>query len=87
MQHKSFYNCSFLNLRPSLTSLAHHGTASRHAVQALYERTHDPELEPLRGYFYDKASKAEPAKPQPTYALTGPEDIRYLANGFTCSAA
>ena len=67
--------------------MARHGTASRHAVQALYERSHDPELEHLLSFFYDKVSKFETTEPQPTYALGGAKGMRYLANGFTCLAA
>ena len=76
------------NLRKALLlTLARHGTASRHAVQALYDRNHDPELHHLLSFFYDKFSKVETTEPQPTYALTGVKDMRYLANGFTCLAS
>ena len=73
------------NLRKALLlALARHGTASHHAVQPLYERSHDPELQYLLGFFYDTVSKVETTGPQPTYALSGAKDMRYLANGFTC---
>ena len=76
------------NLRKALLlTLARHGTASRHAVQRLYERSHDPDLEPLLSFFYDKVSKVEAVGPQPTYAIAGGKDMRYLANGFTCLAS
>ena len=55
-------------------------------MQALYERSHDPELEHLLSFFYDRVSHVETFEPQPTYALTGGKDMRYLANGFTCLA-
>ena len=67
------------NLRTALLlTLARHGTASRHAVQALYERSHDPQLEHLLCFFYDKMSKVEAAEPQATYALAGVKGIRFL---------
>jgi ribonucleoside-diphosphate reductase alpha chain len=70
-------------LRRSLL-LAHSrtGTITRRAATAVLERTQSAELENLLGYFYDVVASKELIDDQPTFDLSVPDNVTYVANGF-----
>ena len=68
--------------RTMLASLAKHGMVSRRSALQLWERTGDPELAHLLGYFYDRVQSAELGEEQLTYDLSVPDNVTYIANGF-----
>ncbi len=71
------------NLRKTmLLHLSRTGTVSRRSALALLERTPSPELENLLGYFYDTVESAELLEDQPTFDLSVPDNVTYVANGF-----
>jgi ribonucleoside-diphosphate reductase alpha chain len=71
------------NLRKTmLLSLSRTGTVSRRAATTLLERTPSPELENLLGYFYDSVASTELMEDQPTFDLSVPDNVTYVANGF-----
>ena len=49
---------------------------------ALLERTADPELEHLLGFYYDTVATVEMLDDQPTYDISVPDNVTYVANGF-----
>ena len=55
---------------------------SRRAARELYERTSDPELGQLLGFFYDTVDSAELGREELTYDLSVPANVTYIANGF-----
>jgi ribonucleoside-diphosphate reductase alpha chain len=65
-----------------LMSLARRGDVSRRAAAALLERTADPDLEHLLGFFYDTVASRELLNDQPTFDLSVPDNVTYVANGF-----
>ncbi len=65
-----------------LMSLARTGAVSRRSATALLERTSSVELEQLLGYFYDEVASAELLDDQPTFDLSVPDNVTYVANGF-----
>ena len=65
-----------------LMSLARTGTVSRRSATALLERTPSVELEQLLGYFYDAVDSTELLEDQPTFDLSVPDNVTYVANGF-----
>ncbi len=65
-----------------LMSLARNGTVSRRSATALAERSASDELEQLLGYFYDKIATTELLEDQPTFDLSVPDNVTYVANGF-----
>ena len=68
--------------RALLLSLGRHGLVSRRGAEQLYARTGDAELGHLLGFFYDRVSSAELGDEQPTYDLSVPANVTYIANGF-----
>ncbi len=80
------------NLRKTLlTQLARSGSVSRRSATALLERgsesAHDEphaavELEQLLGYFYDTVTGTELLEEQPTFDLSVPDNVTYVADGF-----
>ena len=50
--------------------------------QAGVERTSDPELAQLQGFFYDTVESAELGEEELTYDLSVPANVTYIANGF-----
>jgi intein/homing endonuclease len=68
--------------RTMLGALARHGMVSRRSAGDLYNRTGDPELGHLLGYFYDRVSAAELGEEQYTFDLSVPDNVTYVANGF-----
>ena len=70
-------------LRKSLLmQLARAGAVSRRSATVLMERQPSPELEQLLGYFYDEVASAELLDDQPTFDLSVPDNVTYVANGF-----
>ncbi len=65
-----------------LMALARRGDVSRRSATALLERTADPELEHLLGFFYDSVATVETLDDQPTYDISVPDNVTYVANGF-----
>jgi ribonucleoside-diphosphate reductase alpha chain len=71
------------NLRKAmLLDMSRTGTISRGAATTLLERTSSPELETLLGYFYDTVASSELLEDQPTFDLSVPDNVTYVANGF-----
>jgi ribonucleoside-diphosphate reductase alpha chain len=65
-----------------LMQLARRGAVSRRSATALLERESSPELEQLLGYFYDEVSSSDLQEDQPTFDLSVPDNVTYVANGF-----
>ena len=65
-----------------LMSIARKGTVSRRSATTLLERTSSIELEQLLGYFYDEVATTELLEDQPTFDLSVPDNVTYVANGF-----
>ncbi len=55
---------------------------SRRAATALLERTDSPELEHALGFYYDTVASVETLDDQPTYDVSVPDNVTYVANGF-----
>ncbi len=58
------------------------GRVSRSTVTELHQRTADPELAHLLGFFYDRVASAELGDEELTYDLSVPDNVTYVANGF-----
>src|SRR5207247_5495595 len=65
-----------------LMSLARRGDVSRRSATALLERTPDPELEHALGFYYDTVATVEMLDDQPTFDISVPDNVTYVANGF-----
>jgi ribonucleoside-diphosphate reductase alpha chain len=65
-----------------LLSLSRTGMVSRRSATALLERAPSIELEQLLGFFYDEVATTELLDDQPTFDLSVPENVTYVANGF-----
>jgi ribonucleoside-diphosphate reductase alpha chain len=65
-----------------LGHLARTGTVSRRSATALLERAPSLELENVLGYFYDTVVRCELQEDQPTFDLSVPDNVTYVANGF-----
>ncbi|MCS7007623.1 MAG: hypothetical protein NZL88_08745, partial [Gaiellaceae bacterium] len=65
-----------------LMSLARPGDVSRRSATALLERTADSTLEHLLGFYYDTVATVETLDDQPTYDISVPDTVTYVANGF-----
>jgi ribonucleoside-diphosphate reductase alpha chain len=65
-----------------LMALARRGDVSRRSATTLVERTADPELEQLLGFYYDDVASIEVLDDQPTFDLSVPDNVTYVANGF-----
>jgi ribonucleoside-diphosphate reductase alpha chain len=73
------------NDRTRRTLLLEHsrtGTVSRRAATAAVDRSANAELENLLGYFYDTVASRELLEDQPTFDLSVPDNVTYVANGF-----
>ncbi|HEU5211805.1 MAG TPA: LAGLIDADG family homing endonuclease, partial [Gaiellaceae bacterium] len=68
--------------RTMLMALARRGDVSRRSATQLLERTADPELARLLGFYYDEVATVEMLDDQPTYDISVPENVTYVANGF-----
>ena len=65
-----------------LMSLSRRGDLSRRSASALLERTESEELEHLLGFYYDTVATVETLDDQPTYDISVPDNVTYVANGF-----
>jgi ribonucleoside-diphosphate reductase alpha chain len=65
-----------------LLSLSRTGTVSRRSATTLLERAPSEELERLLGYFFDTVEETELLEDQPTFDLSVPDNVTYVANGF-----
>ena len=65
-----------------LLHLSRTGTVSRRSANLLLERAANHELEKLLGYFYDSVATTELQEDQPTFDLSVPDNVTYVANGF-----
>ncbi|MBI4137769.1 MAG: adenosylcobalamin-dependent ribonucleoside-diphosphate reductase [Candidatus Sungbacteria bacterium] len=65
-----------------MLSLRRHGAISRHQIEYLREQTEDQYLSHALGFFYDKIASNEDGGEQPTYDLSVPSNVTYIANGF-----
>ena len=65
-----------------LLSASRTGTVSRRSATAALERNPSPELEALLGYFYDTVESTQLLEDQPTFDLSVPDNVTYVANGF-----
>jgi ribonucleoside-diphosphate reductase alpha chain len=63
-------------------ALSRRGDVSRRSATALLERTESPELEHLLDFFYDEVAEIEVLDDQPTFDLSVPDNVTYVANGF-----
>jgi ribonucleoside-diphosphate reductase alpha chain len=68
--------------KTTLLSMVRTGAVSRRSATALLERTPSVELGQLLGYFYDEVTTTELLEDQPTFDLSVPENVTYVANGF-----
>ena len=66
----------------ALRSLRKHGGVARRMAQELYEETGDPRLGFALGYVYERVAANEDGGVQPTYDLSVPANVTYVANGF-----
>jgi ribonucleoside-diphosphate reductase alpha chain len=58
------------------------GAVPRRTAEELFERTGDPELAHLLGFFYDVVSSSGLGEDEMTYDLSVPSNVTYIANGF-----
>ena len=69
-------------LAPVNDSLSRTGMVSRGSATALPEQAPSAELEHLLGYFYDVVAETKLLDDQPTFDLSVPDNVTYVANGF-----
>jgi len=69
-------------LRKVLLLELQRGRVSRRIATELYERTGDAELGHVLSFFYDRVASAELGDEQPTFDLSVPDNVTYVANGF-----
>ena len=65
-----------------LMALARRGDVSRRSATALLERAESTKLEHLLGYYYDTVATIETLEDEPTFDLSVPDNVTYVANGF-----
>ena len=65
-----------------LLQLSRTNSVSRRSATALLERAPSAELEHLLGYFFDTVAGTELLDDQPTFDLSVPDNVTYVANGF-----
>ncbi|MGH3104973.1 MAG: LAGLIDADG family homing endonuclease, partial [Gaiellaceae bacterium] len=65
-----------------LMALARRSDSSRRSATGLLERSGDTELEHLLGFYYDTVATVETLDDQPTFDLSVPDNVTYVANGF-----
>ncbi len=63
-------------------ALARRGDVSRRSATQLLDRTADPDLAHLLGFYYDSVATVEMLDDQPTYDISVPDNVTYVANGF-----
>ncbi|MGH9082099.1 MAG: vitamin B12-dependent ribonucleotide reductase, partial [Acidimicrobiales bacterium] len=69
-------------LRTVLLMELRRGRVGRRVATELHERSRDPQLGHLLGFFYDVVSSAELTGEELTYDLSVPDNVTYVANGF-----
>ncbi len=65
-----------------LSARRHAGGISRHAIDRLRDAVDDPRLEGALGFYYDEVASNEDGGEQPTFDLSVPSNVTYIANGF-----
>jgi ribonucleoside-diphosphate reductase alpha chain len=65
-----------------LQSLRRHGCVSRSLAKAVLRETGDLRLEVALGYIYERVTLNEDGGVQPTFDLSVPDNVTYVANGF-----
>jgi ribonucleoside-diphosphate reductase alpha chain len=68
--------------KATLLQLSRKGAVSRRSATAMLERSQSPELEHLLGYFFDEVATTELLEDTPTFDLSVPDNVTYVANGF-----
>ena len=68
--------------RAALLGLSRKGTVSRRLATRMLERGTSVELENLVGYFYDTIVDVDVLPDEPTFDLSVPDNVTYVANGF-----
>ncbi|MGI8714169.1 MAG: vitamin B12-dependent ribonucleotide reductase [Solirubrobacteraceae bacterium] len=68
--------------KAALMELSRSGTVSRRLATSLVERVPSIELDQLLGYFYDTVADVELLTDAPTFDLSVPDNVTYVANGF-----
>jgi len=66
----------------ALICIRQHGGIPRRRAAELLERFQDERLAQALGFFYSRVETVEEGGEQPTYDLSVPENVTYLANGF-----
>jgi ribonucleoside-diphosphate reductase alpha chain len=67
---------------PVLMSLRRFGGVSRALTTKLYEQTGDTRLQAALGYVFERVAANEDGGVQPTYDLSVPDNVTYVAGGF-----
>jgi ribonucleoside-diphosphate reductase alpha chain len=70
------------NRRVALMEHRRSGTITRRLARELHALSGDSELDRLLGFFYDRIAVAELGDEEPTYDLSVPSNVTYVANGF-----
>jgi ribonucleoside-diphosphate reductase alpha chain len=68
--------------RVALLEVRRSGAVSRRLATELLDRQPSVELENLLGYFYDVVESTELIEDHPTFDLSVPDNVTYVANGF-----
>jgi ribonucleoside-diphosphate reductase alpha chain len=68
--------------KAALLEVSRSGAVSRRLATQLLNREPSVELENLLGYFYDTVESTELLEDQPTFDLSVPDNVTYVANGF-----
>jgi adenosylcobalamin-dependent ribonucleoside-diphosphate reductase len=63
-------------------ALRRHGAVTRRGLKEVYARTGDEEIGRALQFFYDTVEANEDGGEQPTYDLSVPANLTYVANGF-----
>jgi len=62
--------------------LVKRGGVSRQTAQAIHAETHDPRLAFALGYLFEEVTANDDGGVQPTYDISVPENVTYVASGF-----
>jgi len=65
-----------------VSSLAKSGGVSRQTAQQIYAETHDDRLAFALSYLFERVATNEDGGIQPTYDISVPENVTYVASGF-----
>ena len=68
--------------KAALMELSRSGTVTRRLATSLVERAPSDELDHLLGYFYDTVANVDLLDDAPTFDLSVPDNVTYVANGF-----